>query len=191
MLTNVLVLGILCVAVFFIAREEKTNLHNWLYKDRTPLKRNLMTVYDFWRKVCKKPIRIAALVVIFICQKSAWGMLFSIVVLLGITYYLAAKFEVLQKINWEVEETQKVATLAAVALALCWLIDKLSLLKVLYNIVVIGALVIAICVGIYLFREAIKEKNKKREPDVIEFDDEDDIDDPADSDSGDDSDDVE
>ena len=133
MLINILVLGILCVAVFIIVKAEKENLRSWLsYGGQTDLKHEIKLMYLFWREVVRNPIRAVALAVMLVCQRNVCGMLITILIMLGISYYLA-RTGLLLRVNWKNEENSRMLTYGFVVLGVFWLIDSLSL----YNIAVI------------------------------------------------------
>lgn len=164
MLTNLLVLAILCVAVYLIAKEEITSFKNWLRKDRTALKENIKCSYEFWRAILKSKIRIVALVVILICQKTVVGMVVSIVILLGISFFLA-KQQILGKIDWAQKSHQKIATIVTVSLAIVWITERLGVFSFISTIVIILGIVIFVAAVMYFLfskKDIKKVKNQKK-----------------------------
>jgi len=145
MLINILVLLILCAVVFFIAKFEKENIREWLLSGQTELKHEVKVMYLFWREVVKNPIRIVALIAILVCQRNVYGMLFTILIMMGISYYLA-RSGLLLHINWKNDENSRMLTYGFAILGVFWLVDSLSL----YSIAVIVAVLAVVGGIIYL-----------------------------------------
>lgn len=167
MLTNLLVLAILVIAVYFIAKEEIISFKNWLRKDRTALKENIKCSYEFWRAILKSKIRIVALVVILICQKGVVGMIVSIIILIGISFFLA-KRQLLGEINWAEKTHQRVATIVTVALAIVWIVERLGIFASIATIVSVLGIIFFVVALIYLViskKELTKVKEHKKKND--------------------------
>ena len=156
MFVNATVLMVLSAVVCAIVKEEHQHIRDWFSKDRTELKCNLEQMLLFWKEVCKNWIRNVALIATLILHQNVWGMIISMILLIGLSYFAVKKFDIANRIRWEEEKTQKVATICATALALCMLFNRVSLLSVIYHIVTVGAVVIGI---IALYWWLITKKN--------------------------------
>lgn len=159
MLTNLLSLVVLTLAMYIIVKMELTNILNWIHKDRTDTKEYLLEVYDFWREVLKSKVRLIAVIIILICQRGVAGMVISIAIIIGITYFLAAT-NIIDNICWENKKTQKAVTGFAVTCAAFFLLNRLGLAGILLKMISIIAIVIAIIVGLYLLRGKFRSFNK-------------------------------
>ena len=177
MLTNIIVLALITVAVFIIAKTEKKNLKRWVLTGRTQLKHDLKVMWLFWMEVGKNPIRIAALLAILICQRNVYGMIFMIVILLGTSYYLA-KSNVLLKINWKSKEVDRILTYGMLVLAVYWIVDSFSLYT-FAALIALAALVVGI---IYLATTGQLSKNKAGRTEEEDGEDEEDYADESDED---------
>lgn len=147
MLTNIIVLTILCFAAY-VVKKKKEDILRWLNQECTEKKSNIEEVVWFWKQICTNPIRAVCLVVIFVCHNSVWTMLLTIVILAGISYFLA-KMDILQKIDWNDAEVQKTANTVSIVLGIWWGIDSVGLLKVISSAfmtfcMIIGLMIIAV-----------------------------------------------
>ena len=144
MISNLLVLIILGGALYLVCKEEKANIEK-IIATRTSLevRRNLDIAYDFWKQMVNNPVRIVCLALILVCQNGIVGMLFTLTIFLGVSYYLA-KQNVLGNILWEEERTQKIATGITALLAISWLINSNdfhnAFVKVIFVIILIAVI---------------------------------------------------
>ena len=166
MLTNAIVLTVLCVVVCIIAKEESRNIRNWISKDRTEAKYYLEQVVLFWKEIGKNWIRDVALIAILVVHRDIWGMIISLALLIGMSYKKVKKFDIFNRIQWEAEETQQIATASFIALALFMLLDRVSLLNIIYNIIVVSVLVVAGLVFFWWIFNRKKDKDDDVSTDV-------------------------
>jgi len=144
MLTNIIVLTILCF-VAYVAKKKKEDILRWLNQENTEQKSNIKEVVQFWKQMCAKPIRAVCLAVILIYQNSVWTMLLTIVILGGISYFLV-KMDTLQKIDWNDKEVHKTANAIAIISGIVCVIDSVGFFKVFISLTMTFCMIIGVMI---------------------------------------------
>ncbi len=118
-----------------------------LKRGGTPMK----YYFEFWRSLLMNPIRVICIVIILLCQTDLVGVCVSVVIMLGVTWFLLSRGIIAP--NWREKTTQTIATAISMVLAIGWIFKRLNLLNAVFiNLVaIIMASVIGGIALIFLF----------------------------------------
>ena len=141
MLINILVLLVLLVAAYAIAKVEKESFHKWLSNDPTFWKEDWV---KFWLAVTSKPSRAAALAVAVVCQSGWVSMLATIAVALILTCCMAKSG--LLDIDWFQPRNIERANMVCYGLAIANFINAFGLFNIIWTIIEIVALIVIVIV---------------------------------------------